>query len=119
MPVATPQTKPASTGYDVAKPGGKCAVTGNPINPDNLRRDYVRLVKLAGVPRIRIHDQRHTHASLMLQMGTDIKVVSERLGHARTSTTVDIYHHVTSRQHVEAGDRIGAALFGPAAEGVV
>jgi hypothetical protein len=46
-------------------------------------------------------------------MGTDIKVVSERSGHARTSTTMDIYAHVTSRQHVEAGDRIGAALFGP------
>jgi integrase len=49
----------------------------------------------------------------MLQMGTDIKVVSERLGHARTSTTMDIYHHVTSRQHIEAGDRIGTLLFGP------
>ena len=92
---------------------------GTPINPNNLTRAYERWVAQADVPRICIHDQRHTHASLMLQMGTDIKVVSERLGHARTSTTVDIYHHVTSRQHVEAGDRIGAALFGPAAEGVV
>jgi site-specific recombinase XerD len=53
----------------------------------------------------------------MLQMGINFKVVSERLGHARTSTTMDIYAHVTSRQHIEAGDRIGAALFGPAAEG--
>ena len=57
-----------------------------------------------------MHTLRHTHASLMLQMGIDITVVSERLGHAKTSTTMDIYHHVTSRQHVDAGDRIGAAL---------
>jgi integrase len=92
---------------------------GTPINPNNLVRDYNRLVERAGVRRIRIHDQRHTHASLMLQMGIDVKVVSERLGHARTSTTMDIYAHVTSRQHVEAGDRIGAAIFGPAAEGAV
>jgi integrase len=86
---------------------------GTPINPNNLTRDYDRWVAQAGVPRIRIHDQRHTHASLMLQMGTDIKVVSERLGHAKASTTMDIYAHVTSRQHIEAGDRIGALLFGP------
>jgi integrase len=46
-------------------------------------------------------------------MGTDIKVVSERLGHAQTRITMDVYHHVTARQHQEAGDRIGAALFGP------
>jgi hypothetical protein len=39
-------------------------------------------------------------------------VVSERLGHAKTSTTMDIYHHVTERQHIEAGDGIGALLFG-------
>jgi integrase len=56
--------------------------------------------------------QRHTNATLLLQMGTDPKVVSERLGHSQTSITMDIYHHVTTRQHVEAGDRIGAALFG-------
>ena len=64
------------------------------------------------MPRIHIHDQHHTHASLLLQAGYDIKVVSERLGHAKTSTTMDIYHHVTERQHIEAGDGIGALLFG-------
>jgi integrase len=76
---------------------------GTPIVPNNLVRDYNHLVAQAGVRRIRIHDQRHTHASLLLQMGTEIKVVSERLGHAKTSTTMVIYHHVTSRQHIEAG----------------
>jgi integrase len=85
---------------------------GTPVNPNNLARDYNRWVQQAGVPRIRIHDHRHTHASLLLQMGTDVKVVSERLGHSRASITMDVYSHVTSRQHVEAGDRIGAALFG-------
>jgi len=88
------------------------SAVGTPIQPRNLARDYDRWVKKAGVPRIRIHDQRHTNATLLLQMGTDPKVVSERLGHSQTSITMDIYHHVTTRQHVEAGDRIGAALFG-------
>jgi integrase len=64
------------------------------------------------VPRIRLHDCRHTNASLLLQAGYDIKVVSERLRHARASITVDVYHHVTERQHIEAGDGIGALLFG-------
>src|ERR671933_854173 len=90
-----------------------CSEVGTPIQPRNLARDYDRWVARAGVPRIRIHDQRHTNASLLLQMGTDIKVVSERLGHAQTSITMDVYHHVTARQHQEAGDRIGAALFAP------
>jgi integrase len=48
----------------------------------------------------------------MLQAGYDIKVVSERLGHAQTSITMDVYHHVSERQHVEAGDGIGALLLG-------
>jgi len=45
-------------------------------------------------------------------MGEDIKVVSERLGHAKTSTTMDIYHHVTAKQHRDAGDRIGQVYLG-------
>jgi integrase len=81
---------------------------GTPIQPRNLTRDYDRWVARAGVPRIRIHDQRHTNASLMLQAGYDIKVVSEPLGHVQTSITMDVYHHVLERQHVEAGDGIGA-----------
>ena len=85
---------------------------GTPIQPRNLARDYDRWVKKAGVPRIRIHDERHTNASLMLQAGYDIKVVSERLGHAQTSITMDVYHHVSERQHIEAGDDIGALLCG-------
>lgn len=88
------------------------SAVGTPINPNNLTRDYNRCVAQAGVPRIRIHDQRHTHASQLLQMGIDIKVVAERLGHARTSTTMDIYHHVTAKQHRDAGDKIGAAFLG-------
>jgi integrase len=95
------------------------AANGNPINPDNLRRDYARLVALAGVPRIRIHGVRHTHATLALQQGANIKAVSQRLGHARTSITMDIYAHVLPEQAQDVSEKVGTVLFGGRAEGAV
>lgn len=81
------------------------------LNPNNLRREYDRLVKLAGVPRIRIHDQRHTHVTLALASGANIKAISRRIGHAQTSLTMDIYAHVLPEQHREVADKVGAVLF--------
>jgi integrase len=88
------------------------AANGNPINPDNLRRDYNRLVKRAGVPRIRIHDQRHTHVTLALQAGAPMGAISKRVGHSRTSVTMDLYAHVTQDMQREAANTINAMLFG-------
>jgi integrase len=87
------------------------AANGKPINPDNLRRDYDRLVQLAGVPRIRIHDQRHTHVTLALSTGANLKAVSQRIGHAQTSLTLNTYAHVLPEQHTEVADRVGRILF--------
>ena len=53
-----------------------------------------RILKKAMLKRIRIHDLRHTHATLMLKAGVHPKVVSERLGHANIGITLDIYSHV-------------------------
>jgi integrase len=50
---------------------------------------------MLGLERIRLHDARHTHASLMLKAGTHPKIVQERLGHATISTTLDLYSHVS------------------------
>ena len=52
--------------------------------------------------RIRFHDLRHTAASLMLNYGTPVIVVSERLGHSKPSMTLDIYGHIIPSQQVEA-----------------
>jgi integrase len=87
---------------------------GTPINPNNLLRDFQRLVAQADVPRIRIHDLRHTHITLAIQAGAPIAAVSRRAGHARVSTTMDIYAQVTPDMHAEVADRISALLFGPA-----
>ena len=93
------------------------ATNGNSINPNNLRRDHTQLVTLAGVPCIRIHGVRHTHATLALQQGANIKAVSQRLGHARTSITMDVYAHVLPEQAQDVSEKVGAVLFRRRAEG--
>ncbi|HUF39791.1 MAG TPA: site-specific integrase, partial [Anaerolineales bacterium] len=75
---------------------------GTPIDRDNLRRYFKRSLKAAGLPPIRFHDLRHTAASLMLNNGIPVIVVSKRLGHSRPSMTLDVYGHLIPRQQQEA-----------------
>jgi integrase len=82
------------------------ADTGRPLVPDSVSRAFKETVQQLPVPRIRLHDVRHTHATLMLQAGVPIKVVSERLGHASAQLTMDIYAHV-----LPAMDSAAAAAF--------
>lgn len=70
------------------------SVVGTPLNPPNVVREFRLLLKKAELPRIRFHDLRHTAASLMLNNGVDVLVVSRRLGHAKASITLDIYGHL-------------------------
>ena len=67
---------------------------GTPFNPRNLFRQYKILLQEAGLPAIRFHDLRHTAASLMLNHGIPVLIVSKRLGHAKPSITLDIYGHL-------------------------
>jgi integrase len=67
---------------------------GSPINPNAITLAFRRIIKRAGLKSIRIHDLRHTHATLMLRAGIHPKVVSERLGHANIGITLDLYSHV-------------------------
>lgn len=62
---------------------------GEPINGDRLRRAFYRLLKDAGLPRLRLHDLRHTMATLMLSQHVHPKILSERLGHATVGITLD------------------------------
>jgi integrase len=68
---------------------------GTPLLPDTITREWARLTRRLGLTGIRLHDARHTHASLMLKQGVHPKVVQERLGHASITTTLDTYSHVT------------------------
>jgi integrase len=81
---------------------------GGPIDEDNLRnRTYDRLVKLAGVRRVRPHDLRHCYASTLLAAGVPLKTVSELQGHSSVSITADIYGHLTLDTKREAANRLG------------
>ena len=62
--------------------------------PDTVSHVLIKLVKRIGLEGIRLHDARHTHASLLLKQGVHPKIVQERLGHATISTTLDLYSHV-------------------------
>jgi hypothetical protein len=78
---------------------------GTPLSPRNDYRDFRRLVGAAGLRRVRLHDLRHTAASLMLAQGVSPRVVMEILGHSQISVTMNTYSHVTpasSREAVEA-----------------
>lgn len=75
---------------------------GTPINPSNLRKDFAELLEKAGLKKIRFHDLRHTAASLMLNHGVPVIVVSRILGHSKPSITLDIYGHLYHEMQGEA-----------------
>jgi integrase len=90
-----------------------CHPDGRPYHPDRFSREFDRRVQRHGVPRIRLHDLRHTWATLALQAGVDVKVVSERLGHSTATITRDVYQHVTPAMQSDAAERVAGLIFGP------
>jgi integrase len=85
---------------------------GGPIWPDDVSHRFAALVEKAGVPCIRLHGTRHTHATLLLRKGVHLKIVSERLGHSGIQMTADVYSHVTPDMQRDAARAIDTALFG-------
>jgi integrase len=75
-----------------------------------LRRAFYRLLRQAGLPKVRFHDLRHTHASLLLVRGVHPKVMSERLGHATIGITLDTYSHVMPTMQEQAARDLDAWL---------
>ena len=75
---------------------------GSGLRPDYLSRTFRARAARAGLPVIRFHDLRHTHATLLLAAGVPVKVVSERLGHSTVAFTMDVYQHVLPGQQREA-----------------
>jgi integrase len=85
---------------------------GLPLDPDGVSGTFDRLQLRAGLPRIRVHDLRHTMASLMLANGAPAKVVQERLGHSSVMVTLDIYSHVAPGMQRDATDQLARAIDG-------
>jgi integrase len=69
-------------------------LVGKPIDAGGLKRTWKRIIRDAGVGHVRFHDLRHASATYLLQAGVPVQMVSQRLGHSRTSTTTDTYAHI-------------------------
>lgn len=87
-----------------------CTSTGTPINPNNVSRSFNALIRDSGLRRIRVHDLRHTSATLLLLAGTPAKIVSERLGHATIAITLDLYSHVLPDMQADAASAMDNIL---------
>ena len=85
---------------------------GSPIHPDYFSQCFERLLAKGALPRIRLHDLRHTHATILLKAGVPAKVVSERLGHANVAFTMNVYQHVLPGMQADAAAVFSDAVFG-------
>lgn len=79
---------------------------GSLRTPDSFTRAFQRLLKRSGLPHIRLHDCRHTHATLLLEAKEDMHTVSERLGHSDVRLTLNTYPHVTKRMQDTTAQKI-------------
>ena len=88
-----------------------CAPDGGLLRKGNVyRRSFLKRIAASAVPRIRFHDMRHTHATLLLLAGENVKVVSERLGHASIQITLDTYAHVLPSMQKAAAEKMQRLL---------
>lgn len=85
---------------------------GVPWRPDYVSREFDRLVKVYGLPRLTLHGLRHTSASILIDKGIAIEVVSKRLRHANSTITSAVYAHRQRESGKQAADAVGSAIFG-------
>lgn len=83
---------------------------GTAPHPDTISSVWDRLVKAHGVERITLHGLRHTHATILLMAGVPVKVVQERLGHATSAITQDLYGHVVPGIQAQAASVFAQAV---------
>ena len=83
---------------------------GEPYHPERVSKLFLQGAKKVGLPRIRLHDLRHTYATLALGAGVHPKIVSERLGHANIGITLDCYSHCLPALSEEAACRVAALV---------
>ena len=83
---------------------------GTPLPPNSVTKAFHKLAQSLGLSNIRLHDLRHTHATLMLRQGVHPKVISERLGHSSVAITLDTYSHVLPGIQAAAAQRFDEGL---------
>ncbi|MBP1763127.1 MAG: xerC 1 [Firmicutes bacterium] len=80
------------------------------MNRGYLNAEFKKLVNANGFPDLHVHDLRHANASLLINMGVPVKVISEHLGHSNTLTTENIYEHIFHSTKAKASEAISQAL---------
>ena len=86
---------------------------GTPVLSGNLdKRHFKKILKQAGLRKIRLYDLRHTMATMLLSKGVNPKIVSERLGHSSVALTLDIYSHVLPTMQLDATNHMEDLMFG-------
>jgi len=98
------------TGYVFTSP------LGLPVHPDTLNKVVRRVCDRARLPRLRVHDLRHTHATLLLRKGVPAEVVSEKLGHSTVAFTLSLYRHVLPEERRVYALELPALLGSPGKE---
>src|SRR5205807_408114 len=89
-----------------------CTEVGSPIDPGTINHALDRRLKAAGLPRLRVHDLRHTAATYLLSLGVHPKLVQDMLGHSSIALTLNTYSHVVPALHREVAthmDRLFSA----------
>ncbi|SFX78233.1 Site-specific recombinase XerD [Thermoactinomyces sp. DSM 45891] len=83
---------------------------GEPLPPYIVNYDFKKMLQKASLPKIRFHDLRHSHATILLKIGENPKVVSERLGHTTIGMTLDTYSHVLPDMQKSLADNFDTAM---------
>ena len=84
---------------------------GSPMHPDTITKWFKSFLERKNLSPITFHGLRHTHATLLISQGLDVRTVSNRLGHAQTSTTLNIYAHSFAKMDREASDKLDNLLY--------
>lgn len=84
---------------------------GAPMHPDTITKWFRQFLVDKNLPHITFHGLRHTHATLLISQGLDVRTVSNRLGHAQTSTTLNIYAHAFAKMDREASEKLDNLLY--------
>ena len=84
---------------------------GKPFHPNSITQKWERFVEKHQLPKIRLHDLRHSNATALIAAGVSAKVVQHRLGHSDVSITLNTYTHVLSDMDEDASSKLNQSLF--------
>ena len=93
-----------------------CREDGSPLHPDTFSQSFERTIAKTELPRIRLHDLRHTHATIALRAGVPVKVISERLGHESPAFTMKQYAHALPGMQAEAAALVAELVLRPSGD---